>query len=63
MKTVERKVKPVRVYAICDKCNIHYTMEKSARMLMSNPPIYTYYCGNCGHEERSSENYPRIEYR
>jgi hypothetical protein len=63
MKICSRKVKPVEVYTVCDKCNIHYPMTKLARVYLSDPPIYTYFCKNCGHEEKTSENYPRIEYR
>jgi hypothetical protein len=63
MKICTKKVKPVEVYIVCDKCNIHYPMTKQARILLSEPPIYTYFCRNCGHEEKSSESFPRIEYR
>lgn len=63
MKVCTRKVKPVEVYAVCDRCNIHYPMIKSAKIHSANPTIYTYVCNNCGHMEQSSEDYPRIEYR
>lgn len=63
MKVHSRRLKPVEVYVTCDKCNIHYPMTKSSRTILSDPPIYTYFCRSCGHKEQSSEVYPRIEYK
>lgn len=63
MKIHSRRVKPVQLYVTCDKCRIHYPMTKSLRTYGSNPTIYSYFCRNCGHEEKSSELFPRIEYR
>lgn len=33
----------------CSKCNTE--MELSDSVLLSNPPIYKYFCPICGHEE------------
>jgi hypothetical protein len=63
MKIHYRKVKPVKLYATCDKCNINYPMTQSLRYGTTIPAIYTYFCKNCGHHENSSEDYPKVEYR
>lgn len=57
---VQYKVQQYMTNIFCDKCSLE--MKLKNEVLLSNPPIYTYYCPNCKKEECSNIKYPVIEF-
>lgn len=53
------EVKTFICRAFCEDCKIE--MSEKEFMLMSNPPLFKYYCEKCGKEDTSRNKYPRQE--
>lgn len=60
MKIVEKRLIPVKIYPICELCNVAMEKDKKTKYDFSAPHIYK--CPNCGKEEKSDTYYPCVKY-
>lgn len=56
MKIIEKKLFPIKVYPICEKCEV--PMDR----IGARSYRYKYRCPNCKKEEKSDIYYPYIKY-
>lgn len=56
MKILEKKLFPIKIYPVCEKCNVQLNGEGRHKY------GYLYKCPNCNKEEKSDIYYPYIKY-
>jgi hypothetical protein len=63
MPETEKKVQPVRVRYLCDKCRIGF-MEFTGATFLLSVPLYEHKCDfkDCGYQKNFYEKYPYIKY-